>query len=76
MVQGQSRFTGGECKVMTWIFVGFLLAIIIETVIRVVSNYENLPQKEQKKVQVSVPWYGWSLLGLLTWKSFKDDKKR
>ena len=56
---------------MAWLFGGFIMAIVLETVIRVLSNYEPEHHKEQERVQVSVPWYGWSLLGLLTLKSFR-----
>ena len=59
---------------MAWLFGGFIMAIVLETVIRVLSNYESEPHKEQKKVQVSVPWYGWSLAGLITYGIFKNDK--
>ena len=59
---------------MSWIFGGFLTAIAIETLIRVLGNYEREPQKEQPKMQVSFPWYGWGLLGLLTWGVFRKDK--
>ena len=61
---------------MTWLFIGFIMAVVVETLIRVLTNYEAEPRKEQKNVQVTVPWYGWSLLGLLTWKSFRDNKKK
>lgn len=61
---------------MEVIFYGFLFVIVLETIIRVLSKHERALEKEQAQVRVSVPWYGWSLLGLLTWKSFTSDKKK
>ena len=59
---------------MAWIFAGFLTAICIEMLIRVLSTHQRPLDKETHKTQVSFPWYGWGLLGLLTWGVFKKDK--
>ena len=58
---------------MSWIFGGFLTVIFIETLIRVLSGYERQPKRETKKTQVTLPLYGWGLLGLLTWGVFRKD---
>jgi len=56
---------------MGYIIGGFILVVLIETLIRVLSTHERIPKKKQGKVQVSLPWYGWSLAGLITYGIFR-----
>jgi hypothetical protein len=44
---------------MGWILFGFITAGGLEAFIRVAGNYERVESKPPKKVQVSLPWYGW-----------------
>ncbi len=46
---------------MIWILFGFLSALGIETFIRLANNYERSETRPVRKVQVSMPWYGWTL---------------
>lgn len=61
---------------MGWIVFGFVFAIFLEKCFTVFINYEKPEQKEQTKVQVSLPWYGWGLLGYATLKSHKRKHRR
>ncbi len=58
---------------MFWIFAGFLLVVVVETVIRVSSNYEPERRREPARTQISLPWYGWGLLG---YSVLKKNKRR
>ena len=46
---------------MGWFIFGLLSAFGVETFIRICSNYERVEKPPQKRVQVSMPWYGWGL---------------
>ena len=48
---------------MGWIVFGFVTAILFEVFIRVISGYEPAERRETVKTQLSLPWYGWGLLG-------------
>jgi len=40
-----------------WILFGIILAGGLEATHRVLTNYERVESKPQRKVQVSFPWY-------------------
>jgi hypothetical protein len=48
---------------MGWIFWGFLFAVFIETFIRVCRDYTPEEKTRQTKTQISLPWYGWGIVG-------------
>lgn len=58
---------------MGWILVGFIFAVGIETILRVLSNYGPPEREKVSKTQISLPWYGWSLLG---YAALKKKKRR
>lgn len=59
---------------MGWILFGFLTGLCIEGFFRVASNYERVERAPQKRVQVSLPWYGWGAVGYGLLKSKKRGK--
>lgn len=61
---------------MAWFIGGFVLVVAVESLIRVLSNYEPESRERTRKVQVSMPWWGWGLAGLATWGSLKKDKRK
>lgn len=60
---------------MEWVIGGFITAIFLECLIRVLSSHERIPDKEPKKTQVTMPLSQWGLLGLLTWGVLHKTKK-
>lgn len=59
---------------MGWILFGFLTVVVIESFIRVLQNYEPEGKREVRKTQVSLPWFGWGLVGYSVLKGKKRRK--
>lgn len=53
---------------MGWIVGGFITAILLETIIRILSGYEPIEKEKAKRTVIDIPWYGKSLLGIWVWK--------
>lgn len=60
---------------MDWIVFGFLTAIFLECMIRVLSSHERKPERESKETKISMPMSQWGLLGLLTWGLLRHSQK-
>ncbi len=61
---------------MWYVFVGFMLVVVVETLIRLLKGYEPEERRQPKHVEVSSPWYAWGLLGLFTFGLLRRNKKR
>lgn len=61
---------------MAWVFWGFITSLSIESFIRIASSYKGEVTERAKRVQVSLPWYGWALAGYGIIKSKRGGKRK